>query len=380
MTIEIGRPPPAPGREGGAKTSASTPATLRYPALDLLLEHLLRALALGPVLEGPERDAAIGLAAETDDREAGPELRNVLRQVHHLVGIEPGVFRGRVARRGHERKERTGILFRGKLARSLQEHETGHRNQRYDDHQRHWPIFQRTGHQPFVTHGDTVECAVDQALEPSVLAAFQDAGRHHRRYRHCNQSRNHHRAGKRQRKLAKQRSGEATGEGERREHGGERDRHGDDRREYLAHAAERRLHRRQALLDMALDVLDHDDGVVDHQADRQNHGEQRQEVDRIAHREKDETHADQRQRYRHDRHQHRPERAQEQEDDDDDDRNGFADRLEHLLDRGADRLGRIVDERDRHAFRQGRPGPPAVRRSRRRRYRADWPTASGRCR
>ena len=45
----------------------------------------------------------------------------------------------------------------------------------------------------------------------------------------------------------------------------------------------------------------------------------------------------------------------------------LADGLEHLLDRGADRLGRVVDELDRHALRQGRPGSPAVFADRRRR-------------
>ena len=47
---------------------------------------------------------------------------------------------------------------------------------------------------------------------------------------------------------------------------------------------ERRLHRRHALLDMAMDVLDHDDGVVDHEADGEHHGEQGEEIDRIAER------------------------------------------------------------------------------------------------
>ena len=54
----------------------------------------------------------------------------------------------------------------------------------------------------------------------------------------------------------------------------------------LAHAVEGRLHRRHAVfLHVAVDVLHHHDGVVDDKADRQHHGEQRQEVDRIAHRE-----------------------------------------------------------------------------------------------
>ena len=90
-------------------------------------------------------------------------------------------------------------------------------------------------------------------------------------------------------------------------------------------------HRRHAaLLDVAVDVLHHDDGVVDDEADGQHHGEQRQQVDRIAEREQHEADADQRQRDGDDRHQHRAERAEEEQDHHDDDGHRLGDRLEHL--------------------------------------------------
>src|SRR5258708_24261138 len=55
----------------------------------------------------------------------------------------------------------------------------------------------------------------------------------------------------------------------------------------LARREDRRLPGLHALFQMAVDVLYDDDGVVDDQADREDEGEQRQQVDRVAEREHD---------------------------------------------------------------------------------------------
>ena len=60
----------------------------------------------------------------------------------------------------------------------------------------------------------------------------------------------------------------------------------------LAHAGDRGLHRRLAALEMPMDVFHHHDRVVDDEADGEHHGEQRQEIDGIAHQVEHEADAD----------------------------------------------------------------------------------------
>ena len=74
MTTVIGRPPPAPGSVGGEKTKPSTPATLPSRPCRSCCSSACDALALGPVLEHPDVEAGVALAAEADDRELGGDL------------------------------------------------------------------------------------------------------------------------------------------------------------------------------------------------------------------------------------------------------------------------------------------------------------------
>ena len=81
MTTVIGRPPPEPGSVGGAKTKASTPATLPSRPWMSCWSSPATALALGPVLEHPDDEAAVGRAAEAGDRELGRRPRDVRGQL-----------------------------------------------------------------------------------------------------------------------------------------------------------------------------------------------------------------------------------------------------------------------------------------------------------
>ena len=64
---------------------------------------------------------------------------------------------------------------------------------------------------------------------------------------------------------------------------------------------------------MALDILDDDDRVIDDQTNRQDHREQRQQIDRIAEGQHDARGTDQRQRNRDDRYRDRAQRNRETE-------------------------------------------------------------------
>ena len=123
-------------------------------------------------------------------------------------------------------------------------------------------------------------------------------------------------------------------EGDRHEHRQQHQRDRDDRRGDLRHRLLGRLGRRKIrlLLHHALDILDHDDGIIDHNADSEHHREQRYRVGRIAERQQHREGADQADRNRDRRNDGRAQIAEEQENHDHDEQEGFAQRLQHLLD------------------------------------------------
>ena len=224
------------------------------------------------------------------------------------------VVERRVARAVQDGEERALVLLGRELGGGPGEHEAGGAEERQHHQDGDRAVVERARHPPLVPVRHPVEGAVDDALEAAALAGLQEPRRHGRRDRQRDDAGDDHRAGEREGELAEERAGQPAGEAERREHGGERQRHGDHRAGDLLHADDRGVERRQALLDVAVDVLDHDDGVVDDEADGQHHGEEREEVERVAEREQHRADADQRQRDGHDRHQHRAERAEEEQD------------------------------------------------------------------
>jgi len=87
----------------------------------------------------------------------------------------------------------------------------------------------------------------------------------------------------------------------------------------LARRDVRRVERLLSHPDVTLHVFDDHDGVVDDEADRENDGEQRQQVQREPEDLHQEDGADEGHRNRHHRHEHRPQRPEEEEDDHHDD-------------------------------------------------------------
>ena len=108
---------------------------------------------------------------------------------------------------------------------------------------------------------------------------------------------------------------------------------------------------------MAVNVLHHHDGVVDDEADRDGECHQRQvvetEIEQIHHRER----AEQRQRHGDARNERRPEIAQEDQDDQHHQHDGQHQGELDVLDRGPDRLGAVLHDRDVDGGRNA-PGQP----------------------
>ena len=130
----------------------------------------------------------------------------------------------------------------------------------------------------------------------------------------------------------------------RHEHGGQRQRDRDQGLADLVHGLVRGVARAHALAQIALDVLDHHDRIVDHDADRQHEPEQREVVEREAGRGEHQECANQGHRDRHDRDDRGAPGLQEQDHDDHDQPDRLVDRLDHLVDRFADELGRVVHD------------------------------------
>ena len=156
---------------------------------------------------------------------------------------------------------------------------------------------------------------------------------------------------------------------------------GDQRAADLVHGLVGGVARAQALADVALDVLHHDDGVVDHDADGQHQAEQREIVEREAERRQHGEGADQRHRDGDDRDDRGAPGLQEQDDDHDDEDHGLEQGLDHRVDR-------LRDEH-RSGCRRCRSRGPAGKDfdsssigvlDARRRWRARWSRAAGRCR
>ncbi|MPL75498.1 hypothetical protein SDC9_21322 [bioreactor metagenome] len=343
------RQPAAGARQGGRREGkALEPGRGVDRGLDLRLDLLLAAGAIAPVLQRPDVDALVLLAAEPGDREIGAQLGDVLGVGADPVDVFRGVIRGRIARPGQHRDHRALVLFRRELGRGVDEHEAHHRDQHDNHRHRHRTVVERAVDPPFVPAREALEGLVDPGLEARGMARFQDPPRHHRGDGERDDAGQDHRARQGEGEFLEQRAGQSAGEAERREHGGKGDRHRDHRAGDLLHPLHRGRDRFHPVLDMAVDVLHHHDRIVDHKADRQHHGQQREQVDRIAKRQQHRHHADERERDGDDRHQHRAQRAEEEQDHHDDDRHGLADGLEHLVDRGRDLLGRVIDELDLH--------------------------------
>ena len=108
-------------------------------------------------------------------------------------------------------------------------------------------------------------------------------------------------------------------------------------------APQRRLHRRHALFQIAGDVFDDHDGVVHHEAGRDGQRHQREIVDGVAEQVHHAERADQRERHGHAGNGRGPEAAQEDEHHQDHQDDGDDQRDLHVVHRGADGGGAVLD-------------------------------------
>ena len=183
---------------------------------------------------------------------------------------------------------------------------------------------------------------------------LQDARRHHRRERECDERADHDAARDRDGEFDEEPAGGAGLERERREHRDERKRDGDDGEGDFIHALERRLHRGHAVLDVTMDVFQHHDGVVHDHADGQHEREHGEDVDGVTERHQDRERADDGNRDGDGRNERRAEAAEEEPDDDDDEREGDPERFPDLADRLPDEDRFVVVEDHLNAIRQSR--------------------------
>ena len=256
-----------------------------------------------------------------------------------VVGI--GVVEVRILRRLGQREEHALVLFGGELGRDVRIHE-GDADEHGNAKQRgHRSVIERAPELAAVPIGNSVENAVDHPDEAAAqhLPAQQQRA-HHRRQRDRDDAGNDHRTRQGESELAEQRPGDPAEKADRGVDGGERQGHRDHRTRDLAGADQRRLGRGPTLLDVPVNVLDDDDRVVDDEPDRQDHGEQGQEVEAEAQGCHDGPGADQRQRDGDDRDHHAAQAAEEQKDHRDDNGDGRGQRRSDLADRGPNEQGR----------------------------------------
>ncbi len=264
----------------------------------------LALFAFVPGLEQHAADAGLD-AVVAVDLERRVILREAAEDTFELGGVAIQVVEvGGLRRVGHEEHDAL-VLFRRQLLLGEHQQYRDQRQYQHGEHQDH-----RTGVQGAV-EGALV--ALLQALEDQVeamrqargiLLVAQQARAHHRRQGQGDDPGNDHRAGQGEGELLEQGASEAGEEADRRVDRGEGDGHADHRYGDLPRALQGSLEGRLALLDVAVDVFHHHDRVVHHQADGQDHRQQGQQVDRVAHGLHEEQYADHRQRNGHHRDQY----------------------------------------------------------------------------
>ncbi len=199
---------------------------------------------------------------------------------------------------------------------------------------------------PLIALPQSVEYPVEEGGKPARLGPgrFQQARTHHRRQGERDDAGDDDRTREGEREFAKQRAGQTGDKANWRIDRGKRDRHRNHRRGDLVRALQGRVARGHPLFHVAIDIFNDDDRVVHDETDRQHEREQGQEVQRIAKREKNCHHADERKRNGHDRDNRRAQIAEEKENHHDDDQRRFAKRLFDFSDRGTDEFRRVIGD------------------------------------
>src|SRR3990172_1160703 len=279
------------------------------------------------------------------DLEGEVGFRHLVEDPVDLRGEEAVLVEGGVGGRVEDAEDDPLVLHRSQLLGGHDEHRHGDEGYRDPDR-----VDRRTRRQGGI---ETAAVGVFQALEIAGDAAGQAAlpgagleqpGRHERRQGQGHDPGDGDRSRQSEGELPEERAGQpplqTDGEVDRRQGDG----HGDDRTDQFAGAGEGRFYGRFSFAQVAFHVLHHHDGVVDHQPDRENDGQQGEQVHGEPEGLHQEDAADQRHRDRHHRDEDRTEGAQEQEDDDHDDHQRVAEGLEHLPDGARDVLRGVIGD------------------------------------
>ena len=191
--------------------------------------------------------------------------------------------------------------------------------------------------------------ARDHASQPAGRCAgrmrFEQQSTKGRRERQGDEAGKDDGKGNGDRELTVEHAGDTTEEGDREEDADEYADDRDNRASDLAHGFLGGLERTEPLLaHEPFRVLKHDDGVVDHDTDRDDHREEGQDVDAVAHDPKPGARADERDGHRDHGDERGPPRTEEEEDDECDEEGGFNERVAHLADGGTHKASGV--ERD----------------------------------
>ena len=174
----------------------------------------------------------------------------------------------------------------------------------------------------------------------------QELRGHHRRQREGDDARDDDGAGEREGEFAEERAGQARGEADRRIDCRQRDGHADHRQGDLAGALQGGVERLACPSSMCRWTFSTTTMASSTTRPMASTSASRVEkVDRIAHRQQQHQHADERQGNGDDRDERRADRAQEQEDHHDDDDRRLAERLGHFLDRFLDEDRGVIGDR-----------------------------------
>ncbi len=297
-----------------------------------------RIIILGTILVGQARGgAADGIADHRQHQPFGLVDEMVeLRKAGPLGRVQPDL-------------DHAGILGRDQFGVEAQEQPACGPEQQADrDDDRRGP-GQRAEQATPIGGFDPREGAIDPAGEPAGLLMAQQLRAQHRRQAERQHAGDRDRGDHRHRQLAEQCAGLPGDEHHRHEHRAHHRRGRDDREADLAGAAIGGDQRRLARFDPVMDVLEHDDRVVDHQPDRQHHGEQGQQVERIAQHPEDGEAGQQADRHGERGDEGRAPAAQEQEDHQHHQDCGLGQRVPDPFDRTFDKDRDVGGRLDRHA-------------------------------
>ena len=165
-------------------------------------------------------------------------LGEFLERLVELLAVEIDVVNVGVFGRLRHREHDALVFLRRQLLRGVQIEEADQAQDRQREQAGNRPIVERAVEPAAVPAGHRAEHPVHDPGKASLFGALQEDRAHHRRQRQRDHAGHDHGARQRKGKFAKQRTGQAAEEADRRVNRRKRDRHRDDRTDDLAGALE----------------------------------------------------------------------------------------------------------------------------------------------